>query len=209
MRPYFTPKLDVLPPEQRRLWPLLSDVPKWFTLCGGTAIALHLGHRESLDFDFFGDRAFNPGDMLNRVAVLHGAEVVQQEPNTVTCLAGDRAMPVRVSFFGVPKLRLSERVLLAEDNGVRVASLRDLAGMKAAVVQRRAEVKDYLDMDALMQAGVSLPQALSSAAAIYGSQFNPDITLKALSYFGEPELAALPAAVKRRLQRAVRAASRP
>lgn len=49
----FTPRLDILPPAQRSLWPHLAQVPGHFVLYGGTAIALHLGHRQSVDFDFF------------------------------------------------------------------------------------------------------------------------------------------------------------
>src|SRR5476649_2049253 len=48
----FAPRLDILPPPQRRLWDELTAVPGEFVLYGGTALALHLGHRESLDFDF-------------------------------------------------------------------------------------------------------------------------------------------------------------
>jgi hypothetical protein len=51
MPPILEPKLAILPPEQRRLWPELRDIPRGFVLYGGTAIALHLGHRQSVDFD--------------------------------------------------------------------------------------------------------------------------------------------------------------
>jgi hypothetical protein len=85
-----------------------------------------------------------------------------------------------------------------------VAALIDLAGMKAATVQHRAEVKDYLDIDALLQAGaVDLPTALAAASAIYGRQFNPQITLKALCYFEDGNVHTLAQAVKDRLVRAV------
>jgi hypothetical protein len=47
----FTPRLDILPLPQRRLWDELAGVPPQFVLYGGTAIALHLGHRQSLDFE--------------------------------------------------------------------------------------------------------------------------------------------------------------
>lgn len=47
------PKLEILPPSQLKLWPLLSQIPKNFILYEGTAVALQLGHRESIDFDFF------------------------------------------------------------------------------------------------------------------------------------------------------------
>ena len=48
----FTPRVDILPLPQRRLWDESVVVPVAFVLCGDTAWALHLGHRESVDFDF-------------------------------------------------------------------------------------------------------------------------------------------------------------
>jgi hypothetical protein len=56
MKP-FAPRLEILPPAQRKLWNELSETPREFVLYGGTALALHLGHRHSVDFDFFGNRA--------------------------------------------------------------------------------------------------------------------------------------------------------
>ena len=49
------PRLDILPPPLRTLWPELAAVPGRFVLYGGTGLALRLGHRQSLDFDFFED----------------------------------------------------------------------------------------------------------------------------------------------------------
>ena len=90
-------------------------------------------------------------------------------------------------------------------NGLRIAALIDLAGTKASVVQVRPEAKDYRDIDALMAAGIDLPQGLAAAKAIYGPSFNPQITLKALSYFEDGNLAQLPDDVKERLAGAARA----
>ncbi|MEZ5583825.1 MAG: hypothetical protein R3F37_14715 [Candidatus Competibacteraceae bacterium] len=59
--------------------------------------------------------------------------------------------PVQVSFFGVPDLPRLCQPFIAPDNGLRIASIIDLAGMKASVVQKRAEAKDYLDLDALIR----------------------------------------------------------
>jgi hypothetical protein len=55
----------------------LDCIPNEFILYGGTAIALQLGHRESIAFDFFGSRAFNPFDLLSQIQILKGAEVLQ------------------------------------------------------------------------------------------------------------------------------------
>ncbi len=62
----FDPRLDVLPAAQRRLWDELGDTPPEFVLYGGTALALRLGHRKSADFDFFGAKPFDPGELLER-----------------------------------------------------------------------------------------------------------------------------------------------
>ncbi|MBL8250742.1 MAG: nucleotidyl transferase AbiEii/AbiGii toxin family protein [Candidatus Competibacter sp.] len=202
---HFSPCLDILPPPQRRLWPELAAVPLEFVLYGGTAIALYLGHRLSVDFDFFGDRDFDPDQLLASIRFLADGQILQKAKNTLTGLV-DRDGPVQISFFGVPTLaRLVEPVRMP-DNGVRIASLIDLAGMKAAVVQKRAEAKDYIDMDKLITAGaVSLPTALAAGQAIYGRSFNPQITLKALSYFEDGNLKQLPDDLKTRLAMAARA----
>jgi hypothetical protein len=106
-------------------------------------------------------------------------------------------------FFGVPLIRRVAMPLTAEDNRLKVASLIDLAGMKAAVVQQRAQAKDYVDLDAMMGAGISLSTALAAAKAIYGPAFNPQITLKALCYFDDGDLQKLPEDLKRRMVNAI------
>jgi hypothetical protein len=187
----FSPRLDILPPPQRQMWDDLVAVPAQFTLYGGTALALHLGHRQSDDFDFFSAEAFTPARLVSQVPFLAAAKIVQQEPNTLSVIV-DRGGPVKLSFFGVPELLRLAIPHIAPDNRVRVASLLDLAGTKAAVVQQRAEAKDYIDIAALLSDGrVDLPTALASAKAIYGPQFNSQITLKALSFFGDGNLQQL------------------
>lgn len=199
----FAPRLDVLPEPQRRLWRELDTLPEHFALYGGTGIALHLGHRASVDFDFFGQHPIEPDALLAELPFLAGASVTQRAKNTLGVIA-DRDGPVRLSFFGLPSLPRLATPERAPDNGVRVASLLDLAGTKASVVQVRSEAKDYLDLDAILLDGrVDLPAALAAARAIYGSQFNPEITLKALCFFGDGDLHSVPDAARRRLIEAV------
>jgi hypothetical protein len=200
----WSPRLDILPAPQRHLWPELAATPREFTLYGGTALALHLGHRHSVDFDFFGSRPLDPVGLARTVPFLRGADVIQRDKNTLTVLV-DRDGPVKVSFFGVPDLPRLAPVRIAPDIGLPVAELLDLAGTKASVIQLRAEAKDYLDMDALMsRGGISLELALSAAQRLYGPTFNPQITLKALSYFDDGDLRKLPDEVKSRLATAAR-----
>ncbi len=201
----FLPKLDVLPAAQQIIWTELSGIPPEFTLYGGTAIALHLGHRQSIDFDFFGNKSFASLDLAGSLPLLQGGTVLQSEPNTLSMLI-DRGSPVKLSFFGVPLLKKLKSPLVALDNGLRIASLLDLAGTKVAVVQQRAEAKDYIDIDAILGEGkIDLPMALAAAQHIYSSVFSPQNALKALTYFDEPQLQLLSHVLKLRLVKAVRA----
>lgn len=196
------PDLTTLPPPQRKLWSELTSTPAAFTLYGGTALALRLGHRTSVDFDFFSNTPLDPDQLSRQLPYLRDAEQVQVAPNTLTCRI-DRDGPVLVSFFGNLGLGQVAPHDQAEDTGVRVASLLDIAGTKVAVVQKRAEVKDYLDMDALIQHGIGLPIALAAGQVVYGRSFNPLITLKALSYFDD--IPTLPMDIQTRLSAAVAA----
>lgn len=200
----FAPRLDILPPPQRRLWDELSAVPDEFVLYGGTAVALHLGHRESLDFDFFANKPLDPAQLVPAVPFLDDIIVTQRQPNTFSCTI-DRGGVVKLSFFGVPGLPRLAPALIAPDNGLRIASLLDLSGAKASVVQLRAEAKDYIDLDAMLTDGrITLPIALAAGLAMYGTAFNPQSTLKALSYFDDGNLRRLPQATRDRLAKAVR-----
>jgi hypothetical protein len=188
----FSPRLDILPAAQRRLWPELSQTPGHFMLYGGTAIALRLAHPQSVDFDFFSLESFLPGALLGEIPYLKGAVLRQSSPNTLSVTV-DRDGPVQLSFFCGLGLGLVAAAELAEGPGFKVASLIDLAGTKAAVVTQRAELKDYLDIHALLtKAGISLAAMLAAAAVIYGPQFNALLALKAMAYHDDPSLAALP-----------------
>jgi hypothetical protein len=198
----FRPNLTILLPPQLNLWPELDATPEHFTLYGGTALALHLGHRASVDFDFFSNQPFDPDELAAAIPYLKGAERVQVAPNTLKCRI-ERDGPVLVSFFGELGLGQAAPPEKAEGRRLFVASLLDIAGTKVAVVQKRAEAKDYLDIDALLQHGIDLPTALAAGHVVYGRSFNPIIALKALSFFDD--VPALPADVRKRLTAAVEA----
>jgi Nucleotidyl transferase AbiEii toxin, Type IV TA system len=198
----FLPRLDILPPPQRALWPELDVVPDHFTLYGGTALALRLGHRQSVDFDFFSNEAFDPEALARAIPWLADAERVQVATHTLTCRI-ERGGPVLVSFFGGLGLGVAVPREQAQGSTVHVAALLDIAGTKAAVVQRRAAVRDYADIDALVGNGIDLPRILAAGTVVYGRSFNPLITLKALSYFDDVPM--LPEATRTRLSAAVAA----
>jgi Nucleotidyl transferase AbiEii toxin, Type IV TA system len=199
----FAPRLDVLPEPQRKLWPELASTPDHFILYGGTAIALRLGHRSSVDFDFFSPVIFEPNSLLRTVPYLQDATIRKSAPNDLAVTV-NRGGPVQLSFFGNFDLGQVAEPELAEGPGIKVASLIDLAGMKAAVVTQRAEVKDYLDIDALLtKSGIPLANMLAAGATIYGEQFSPLLSLKAIAYHDDASLAGLPMDSRNRLSAAV------
>ncbi|PAW76961.1 MAG: hypothetical protein B9S33_20460 [Pedosphaera sp. Tous-C6FEB] len=195
------PRLDILPPAQLALWPELRAVPGQFVLYGGTAIALRLAHRQSVDFDFFSSGPFVPHELRASLPFLAGSELLQVAPNTLTVRV-TRPEPVKLSFFGalpIGRVGTPERT---DDGVLQIASLLDLAGTKAVVVQQRSEAKDYLDLHHLLLNGVPLAAALGAAQALYGEDFQPVLTLKALAHFGDGDLPTLPTDIQSALRRA-------
>lgn len=196
----FDPILRILPAPERALWAELNATPVQFTLYGGTALALRLGHRSSVGFDFFSNEHLDPELLAREVAYLHGAERVQVAPDTLTCRV-DRGGDVLVSFFGGLDLGRVAEPHIARGSSIKVASVLDIAATKLAVVQKRAEAKDYVDVDAILRHGVTLTDGLVAAQTVYRGRFNPLVTLKALSYFDD--VAGLAADIRRRLSTAV------
>lgn len=198
------PHLDILPSPQRRVWSDLKDVPAEFVLWGGTAVALHLGHRQSVDFDFFSNVDADLDAMLRTCPLLRDCQVTSRSAGTLNCTV-DRGGDVKLSFFAVPGVLQPLRPsLTVEDNGLQVASLIDLAAMKVKVVQDRAEAKDYIDIDAILREGsITLGQALRAAEMVYGQAFAPVPSLKALAYFDDGNLRTLDDDLRARLKAAV------
>ena len=183
----FQPKLDVLPVSQRNLWPSLEPVTRLgFVLYGGTAIALRLGHRVSVDFDFFTDQKLDHSRLEREVPFLRAAHILHETPDILTVMAGGVSLPeprVKVSFFGGIDFGRVAEPDITSDSVAQVASLSDLMATKLKVMLQRTELKDYLDIAALLRAGINLDYGLSAARALYRNAFQPSESLKALVWF--------------------------
>ncbi len=179
----FTPRLEVLPTEQRELWPYLKPIADSFVLYGGTALALRLGHRVSVDFDFFSSESLD-FDGLFAIPLIRDAELLQRDPGTLTISTrNESANPVKLSFFGgidTGRVGTPERT---DDNVIWVASKLDLLATKLKVLLQRVAARDYVDIAALLQSGESLADGLGAAVALYGNEFPPVEAVKALGYF--------------------------
>lgn len=146
---------------------------------------------------------FEPRSLLDTIPYLKGSEVRQTAPNSLTVTV-DRGGPIQLQFFGNFNLGQVADTEIADGPKIPVASLLDLGGIKAAIVTQRAETKDYLGIFALMtKAKLSLPEMLAAAAIIYGDEFTPLGSLKAISYHDDSSLVDLPKKVRNYLSEAV------
>jgi len=176
------PNLDILPQSQRDLWPALSGTPEQFVLYGGTALALRLGHRQSIDFDFFSAEEIDVEKLLYEIKYLKNAEVIDQQKNALTCLVNG----VQLSFFGLHAWRHVQEPEMTGDNKIKVASLVDILATKLKVIQQRPSWKDYVDIHVILtETDITLEDGLAAGQIIYGAQFNPLVALKTLRYFGD------------------------
>jgi hypothetical protein len=200
----FHPNFPALPEVQRLLWPYLAEVPRGFMLYGGTGLALRFGHRESVDFDFFGSDRFDPVGLQAAVPFLREAVVATAERNMLTAwvtpLGTER--PVKVSFFGGVGFPVLDEPGLVRENRLVVASILDLAGTKAKAINDRIELKDYLDIAELLDHGLSMSTIVSAAVAIFGDAIDFVDTASAITYFDSSDFSGFPESLKSKLRKA-------
>ena len=188
-------RYDILPPAQRRMLPMLAPLRHLgFVLYGGTAIALRLGHRTSVDFDFFTDHTLDRGAATQAIPLLASATILQDEKDawTVSARADDSSEAVKLSLFANLGFGRVGEPNPTDQEDVLVASLDDLLGHKLKVLLQRVEAKDYRDIAALLRSGLTLERGLGAAMALFPN-FPPCEAVKALVYFKPSELDGLPA----------------
>lgn len=187
----FEPRTEVLPKAQQEIWPLLAPAAGLsFVLYGGTAVALHLGHRVSVDFDFFRTEPFGKKEIETSFAFMRDSRTIQEDKNTLVAIAPMPSGPVKIAFFGGLGIGRINEPLRTKDGTLLVASLEDLLATKLKTILDRAEAKDYRDLSVMLSAGVSLEKALGAFANMYGK--DPGLALKAIGFFKDGDLASLP-----------------
>ncbi len=172
---------DLLPQAQQKVLRELDKIPAGFVLYGGTAVALHLGHRSSIDFDFFSSDSYTLDDVKASLSFLGIHEILQAEKNTLTLLVNSPDW-VKVSFFwNITTGRIAPPMVLEREN-ILVASLEDLLAHKLKTIFERIEIKDYIDVAAILRAGFSLQRGLEGALALWRDLPAME-ALRALTYF--------------------------
>ncbi len=188
-------KYSILPPPQTAI---LNDLnlcaSLGFALYGGTSIALQLGHRKSVDFDFFTSNAIDRNAIRQSVPALKNAVILQDEIDTWTVQVfplGQNERPVKLSFFGNLNFGRVGKPRYTDKRELLLASLDDLLGHKLKVLLQQVELKDYQDIAALIRAGCRLERGLGAAASLFPNMFPPAEAMRALTYFEGGDLKLL------------------
>ncbi len=179
--------LEVLPETQQHLLDTLSAQPfiSDFYMAGGTCLALQIGHRQSVDFDFFIPSDFSTSAIVNKLAEIGSYERGNEERNTINGSLNE----VRISFFGY-KYRIIEDFKVYK--GIQLAGLKDIAAMKLEAIAGRGSKKDFFDIYFLLQQ-FSLEEIFSFHAQKYGIGLsNQYHHLKSLVYFADAEEEIMP-----------------
>lgn len=181
---------EILPQNQREALLQLGRPATecGFYLGGGTALAAHLGHRQSLDLDWFTAEHIEDPLVLARELQDRGAElrIGSVERGTLHAAVRD----VRASFLEYRHPTLAAPVAWL-DLGCQIASLDDLAAMKLLAVDQRGAKRDFIDIHALVAQGRSLGQLLDTYRKKFGVE---DISrlLYSLIYFEDAEADPMP-----------------
>ena len=154
-----------------------SGILKDAYLAGGTACALQLGHRISLDLDFFTNQEFSTEMVLKQLEELPGFKLSETEKWTIL-----GSFPkVKFSYFYYRYPLVNKTALFSK---IRVASLEDIAAMKIAAICDRGTKRDFIDLYFLVQQGLSLNKILKLYDKKYGKLSNNIYhILRSLNYF--------------------------
>lgn len=168
---------EILSKEQIDLLPLVKSFSKDFGLVGGTAVALYLGHRQSIDFDLFTDREFDNLKLRKKISAFRKVDVVvRDESGQYTIVIHG----VRFTFLYYPfHISFSKDF----DGVIKLPDVLTLAAMKAYALGRRAKWKDYVDLYFIAKKYGGITKIASKAKQIFSHEFNEKLFRSQLAYF--------------------------
>lgn len=169
---------EILTKKQSKLLPLIKEFSENFILVGGTAIALLLGRRQSVDFDLFTTDDFDNGKIKRKIARFFYKidKTFISAPGEYTILIN----VVKITFFQYPyEIKAVARL----DKTINLPDLLTLAAMKAFTLRFQGKWKDYIDLYFILKNHYSLKEISKKGQEIFGGEFNERIFLEALAYF--------------------------
>lgn len=176
-------------PETLELLREIQDLPVLndFYLVGGTALALHYGHRISIDLDFFTNEEFNTNTLIETFKDKITLEILSVAQNSLTL----NIRSVKTDFIrhNYPLLNPIQEI-----EGIKIISTEDIAAMKLNSTMNRGYKKDFYDIFELLN-HFNLKELISFHATKYNFS-SQMILLKSLVYFEDAELEPDPVSVK-------------
>jgi len=171
--------LSILTDRQLELIPLLRRWKRSFYLVGGTAIALHLGHRRSIDFDLFTASPLAKA-RIRKALDASGFEwrMLHEDSDQLHVMCNH----VKLTFFSYP-YPIEHPV--AVETWISLPDLLSLAAMKAFALGRRAKWKDYVDLYFMLRDHFSVEQVGSAAVGIFGDAFSERLFREQLAYHAD------------------------
>ncbi|GAB4414489.1 MAG: nucleotidyl transferase AbiEii/AbiGii toxin family protein [Thermodesulfovibrionales bacterium] len=169
---------EILTDTQQRLLGLIRLFKNDFYMAGGTAIALHIGHRRSIDFDLFTDKSL---DSLKIIRIIKKAGYVVEA--TLEEVAEELTIVVdgvKITFLEYP-FKMKHEVNF--DDIITMPDLLTLSAMKAYSLGRRSKWKDYVDLYFILRDHFSIKEISNRAREIFGAVFNERLFREQLCYF--------------------------
>lgn len=168
---------QILTPNQIDLLPLIKQFSPQFYLVGGTAIALQIGHRRSIDFDLFTPKRFNQDRIVKQIEKLNfHLDVTFQDGDQVHGLINDTHLTFYEYPYHIPAdIRFKDII--------HMPSLINLSAMKAYALGRRAKWKDYVDLHFILRDHHSYSDITRQAEKLYGTLFNAKLFRQQLAYY--------------------------
>ena len=170
---------EILSIEQIKLLPLVKNFYREFYMVGGTAIALQIGHRRSIDFDLFKNKPIRPKAIISKIS---DSGLTYAVTRRVTEQLNVTIYDVKFTFYEYP-FRIETP--LNFESVIKLPELIDLAAMKAYALGRRSKWKDYVDIYFLLRDHFSIEQISTKASLIFGQLFSPKQFRSQLSYFAD------------------------
>lgn len=167
---------EILSSKQVELVPYIKGFQRSFYMVGGTAIALYIGHRRSIDFDLFTSAPLNKTRIKGKLNQIPYNQVpIFEDVDQLHVLINE----VKITFFSFPfpvKHPVKVEALM------NIPTLLSLAAMKAFALGRRAKWKDYVDLYFIMHQHHSLKEICEEADEIFGQQFSEKLFRQQLAY---------------------------
>ncbi len=167
---------EILNEDQIKLLPLLQLFSSDFGLVGGTAIALQIGHRRSIDYDLFTNKNFDHDKVRNKIRQSYQIQnTLVENTEELTILVNN----VKFTFLAYP---FEIDYLETFENTIKLPNLSTLSAMKAFALGKRAKWKDYVDLFFVLKER-KFSDITTKAKEIFGQEFNEKLFREQLSYY--------------------------